>query len=269
MRNGGHLAVATMIGKEEFSALALVGRDVRVASGVDVHLEPRSTGRHIHVVSAPRVASCAVTTILSERESCYGTVARPVSATPARAERPACVVWDDCPVAVDSVETACPGCRVQLPTVDAPTHPYMTCSPACWVRFGDLLAAQYADPHRMAFHQLVVDAYAVQHPDGNDPRAIQSVGIHVMTLCLFLERGTDPALGTRLHQRMVDRPVFHQLEPPASRGRFTMLNVPLEGEPHVARAASYAWADATWAAWMSHHQTVREWVDNSSLGAQS
>jgi hypothetical protein len=92
----------------------------------------------------------------------------------------------------------------------------MTCSPACWVRYGDLLAAQYSNPERMAFHQLVVDTYAVQHPDGDDPRAIRSVGIHLMTLCLCLERGTDPSLGTRLHRRMVDRPVFHQLEPPPS-----------------------------------------------------
>ena len=62
---------------------------------------------------------------------------------------------------------------------------------------------QYSDAGRRAFHQLVVDAYAVQHPDGADPRAIRSVGIHLMTLCVFIERGVDPALGTRLHRRMV------------------------------------------------------------------
>jgi len=56
----------------------------------------------------------------------------------------------------------------------------MTCSPACWIRYGDLLAVQYASPRRMAFHQLVVDTYAVQHPDSDDPRAIKSVGIHLM-----------------------------------------------------------------------------------------
>jgi hypothetical protein len=145
----------------------------------------------------------------------------------------------------------------------------MTCSPARWIRYGDLLAVQYASPRRMAFHQLVVDTYAVQHPDSDDPRAIKSVGIHLMTLCLFLERGTEPSLGTRLHQRMVDRPVFHQLEPPSSRGQLTMLDVPLEGDPEVARVASYAWADDVWQTWMSHHPTVREWVDKSGLGQQS
>lgn len=119
----------------------------------------------------------------------------------------------------------------------------------------------------MAFHQLVVDTYAVQHPDGDDPRAIQSVGIHLMTLCLFLERGTNPSLGTRLHRRMVERPVFHQLEPPASRGRITM-DVPLDADPKVARGAAYRWADDVWTAWADHHSTVRDWVDRSGLGTK-
>jgi hypothetical protein len=144
----------------------------------------------------------------------------------------------------------------------------MTCSPACWLRYGELLAAQYANPERMAFHQLVVDTYAVQHPDGDDPRAIQSVGIHLMTLCLFLEHGADPSLGTRLHRRMVDRPVFHQLKAPPSRGRLTMLDVPLNDSPESARRAAYIWAEDVWTAWAAHHHTVRDWIDKSGLTTQ-
>jgi len=143
----------------------------------------------------------------------------------------------------------------------------MSCSAACWAGYGELLAVQYSDPERMAFHQAVVDAYAVQHPGGADPRAIRSVGIHLMTLCLFLEHGTDPSLGTRLHRRMVDRPVFHQLEPPLSRGRSTVFDVPLNADPKAARSAAYGWADDVWTAWAAHHATVRDWVARSGLGA--
>jgi len=32
---------------------------------------------------------------------------------------------------------------------DAPAHPYLT----SWLRYGELLAAQYSNPQRMAFHQ--------------------------------------------------------------------------------------------------------------------
>lgn len=152
--------------------------------------------------------------------------------------------------------------------MDGSAHPYMTCSPACWARYGELLAVQYSDPERMAFHQLVVDTYAVQHPGGDDPRAIRSVGIHLMTLFLFLERGTSPSLGTSLHRRMVARPAFVQLQPPLSRGQITVVQVPLDGAPTVARRAAYDWAEDVWAAWAAHHSTVQDWVDRSGLGSE-
>lgn len=169
-------------------------------------------------------------------------------------------------MAESSATEACPGCGVRLPSVEGPAHPYMTCSAGCWQRYGELLAAQYSDPARMAFHQLIVDTYAVQHPDGDDPRAIQSVGIHLMTLCLFLERGVDPALGTQLHRQMVDRPAFHVLDAPVSRGALTVLDVPIGGRPTTARTAAVAWAQDLWAAWRAHHATVRRWIDDSRLG---
>jgi len=126
---------------------------------------------------------------------------------------------------------------------------------------------QYSDASRMAFHQLVVDAYAVQHPDGDDPRAVRSGAIHLMTLCLFLERGADPALGTRLHRQLVKRPVFHLLAPPASRGSLTVADMPATGASAAARDAAYAWGWSAWSAWSGHHDTVRRWLAESGVGA--
>ncbi|MGA9860342.1 MAG: DUF5946 family protein [Solirubrobacteraceae bacterium] len=160
---------------------------------------------------------------------------------------------------------ACPGCGVVLPAVDGPLHPYMTGSAACWERYGELLAAQYADPDRMTFHQLVVDAYAVQHPGGEDPRAIRSVGIHLMTLYLFLERGIDPARGPELHRQMVTRPAFERLDAPSDRGALTVCDVAVTGSAPAAREAAYAWAWAVWRAWSSHHATVHGWLAQSGL----
>jgi hypothetical protein len=117
----------------------------------------------------------------------------------------------------------------------------------------------------MVFHQLLVDAHAVQHPDGDDPRAVQSVGIHLMTLCLFIERGADTGLGTQLHRPMVERPVFHRLTAPSSRGRRTVLDVPVEAEADVVRPEAYAWARDVWSAWSEHHATVRRWLDRSGF----
>jgi hypothetical protein len=167
------------------------------------------------------------------------------------------------------LQERCPGCGAVLAAREGQPHVYMTGSPACWAAYGELLAAQYNDPERMRFHQLVVDTYAVQHPGGHDPRAVRSVGIHLMTLCLFLEDGTDPALGTRLHRRMVARPVFHRLTPPEQRGRLTCLDVPTSGPAPQARSRVYAWAEDVWAAWAVHHDTVRGWLIVSGLASDS
>jgi Family of unknown function (DUF5946) len=67
-----------------------------------------------------------------------------------------------------------------------------------------------------------VDAYACQHPGEPGRRSAQSVGIHLMTLCLVLEDGADPRNGPKLHRRMVKRPGLRWLAPPARRGQRTV-----------------------------------------------
>jgi hypothetical protein len=86
-----------------------------------------------------------------------------------------------------------------------------------------------------------------------------------MTLCLFLEHGTDPAVGTLLHRRMAERPVFHRLTPPGERGRLTCLDVPTSGPASLARSNVYAWARSAWAAWAVHQDTVHGWLVVSGL----
>ncbi len=161
----------------------------------------------------------------------------------------------------------CSGCGVALPLEDGPTHPYMLGSAACWRGYGELLATQYSSPQRMRFHQLIVDAYAAQHPGEDDPRAVQSVAIHLMTLALFIDRGVDPALGTQLHKQMVARPAFHRLRRPgeATEGALTFQHVPLDGGVVLARERAYEWARSVWASWTPHHDVVRHWLASSGL----
>jgi len=164
----------------------------------------------------------------------------------------------------------CPGCGLSLPRVDGPTHRYMTASPGCWAVFGVLLAADYAELERRPFHQIVVDAYAAQHPGEGLREQVQSVGIHLMTLCLFLEHGTDPALGSDLHQRMVGRPAFHRIEP-SGPSALTVLHVPTGGPVDEARKAAYEWGQAVWDLYEHEHSTVRRWLMDASfdLGPKS
>lgn len=154
---------------------------------------------------------------------------------------------------------ACPGCGGEFPPDDGPTHPYLESSPGCWRVFGELGAADYSSVERMTFHQVNVDAYAAQHPGAGDRRQVQSVGLHLMTLCLFLEHDVDPAHGPKLHKRMIDRPTFHRLTR-SGPGELTVAHVPTDGPVADARRASFEWGAAVWASYEPSHVTVRDWV---------
>lgn len=155
---------------------------------------------------------------------------------------------------------ACPGCGLSLPLVDGPSHPYIGASPACWAVYGRALERAYSEPACREVLQLVVDAYACQHPGEPGRRSAQSVAIHLMTLCLVLERGADPRDGPRLHRRMVARPALSWLEPPGDRGGVTVrIVVDAATVPEYVDGA-WTWARETWRAWSGHHAAVRSWL---------
>lgn len=158
---------------------------------------------------------------------------------------------------------ACPGCGLVLPISDGPTHAYIGSSASCWELFGELLAREFSNPAYFRTHQLTVDTYAVQHPGAPERRSAQSVGLHLMTLCLFLEQGADPTDGPKLHERMVGRPEFYWLEPPPKSGRMTVADVLEARDAEAHERFVRAWAQDVWEAWAPHHDVVREWVKRS------
>jgi hypothetical protein len=110
---------------------------------------------------------------------------------------------------------------------------------------------------------MVRDAYAAQHPGVPQRRAVQSVALHLMDLCLLLERPGEvhrlvPVLGQMPRRRALD---LHWLEPPAVRGTMTIVDAlhPSAGDGRNARVEE--WARDVWEAWEPHHATVRRWLD--------
>lgn len=108
--------------------------------------------------------------------------------------------------------------------------------------------------------QLTVDTYAVQHPGGLDRRSVQLVGVHLMTLCLVLEDGTDPGAGPGLHKRFAKHPSLHWLEPPDRTGEITVADVLRAENAAEHRRIVEAWALDVWEAWTAHHTTVCAWI---------
>jgi hypothetical protein len=126
------------------------------------------------------------------------------------------------------------------------------------------MAEQYR-AERMGFHQLSVDAYAVSHSGDGSRQAIQSVAIHLMTLCLFIEHNTDPVHGPRLHRLMVERPAFSSLATPDFLGRMNVLSMTLGASDELARAEAWAWTRDAWEAHTANHDAVRSWLRQMEL----
>jgi len=163
--------------------------------------------------------------------------------------------------------TTCPGCGLVLPQASGPTHRYIGASAECWSLYGEVLARIYGDPDRRRLLQLVVDSYAVQHPGAPGRQAAQSVAIHLMTLCLCLEEGHDPAEGPRLHKAMAQRRAFPWLEPPGSRGSLTIRDVADAGTNERYESAVRRWARDVWRAWSPHHATIEAWLSDTGAGS--
>lgn len=140
------------------------------------------------------------------------------------------------------------------------THPYMESSPGCWAIYGEVLAREYSDQSYFEVHRLSVDAYAVQHPGKPSRQSIQSVGLHLIRLCHFLEHGltADKANGAMLAAGKIKHS-FNWLTPPASLGDVTVLDVYRAQDIAEHRKLVWQWAQSAWEAWAPHHATVRQW----------
>jgi hypothetical protein len=162
--------------------------------------------------------------------------------------------------------TSCVGCGSLLQERQGPTHRYMESSPACWAVYGEVLAREYSTPDLMEIHRLTVDAYAVQHPGKESTPTVNSVAIHLMRLCLLLERGLDMRFANDAIKAITeDKRSFHWLTPPPSLGSTTVVDVWRTNSTEEHRKTVDAWARSAWQAWAPHHATIRKWLQEASL----
>lgn len=163
---------------------------------------------------------------------------------------------------------SCPGCGLVAPRVDGPADPYAGASPACWARFGQVTVRDYGEFQYPDVHRLIVDAYMSQHPGFKTAAGRRSVAVHLVGLCLVLERGaTGKSVGRALANVFPDKRDIAPLEPVPWLGELTiasLLDAP-DLESHSARAR--AWATAVWRAWKPFHERVHAWADAATATA--
>ena len=158
-------------------------------------------------------------------------------------------------------DSKCVGCGLVLPYIDGPTHPYMQSSAACWSTYGQVLAQEYSNSGFASVHRYTVDTYAVQHPGRPSHKSSQSVGVHLIALCLLIERKRSVKYATSALGQAADELSFFWLEPPVTEYEMTIADVlPSESATHHIQAVR-DWATSTWRRWEQHHEQVRLWAD--------
>ncbi len=157
------------------------------------------------------------------------------------------------------LETGCPGCQALLPTLEnGARHRYMTSSAACWAIFNSL-----NDPERplatAQFNNLIVDAYAVQHPGTPSDQTINSVAIHAMVLYAILTRDFKPDQALWLRQRpgrvksTQKHSRFHWLTPPSFDSSLTVADVAAGKTPLERSMLVERWVKDVWSCWAELH----------------
>ena len=158
----------------------------------------------------------------------------------------------------------CPGCGALFPRQEGPVHEYMEASPGCWHAYGQVLAREYGNRRLFAVHRLSVDSYAVQHPGGESRQAIQSVGAHLVRLCLFLERGLSATEANAAMLRVGrTKAKMFKLIRPNSLGSVTVADVLSARDDEAHAAQVQRWATSCWQAWAEHHEIVRRWTNEA------
>ena len=153
--------------------------------------------------------------------------------------------------------TACPACG-HLGHHDGLGHTYMSPSPACWARYGEVLAREYSDPGYWQAHRLLTDAYCGQHSIGTDRRARQSLWIHLAALMLhFEDMAPDAQIVAFLRRAAKSGHDFAPLEmPAASRGvTIDAIHAATDARAHAQAVTDYA--RAVFTVWTPHHPAFR------------
>jgi Family of unknown function (DUF5946) len=152
-------------------------------------------------------------------------------------------------------------CKATLPVISGPTHDYMESTPSCWATFGRVLAREYVDQQYFAVHRLTVDSYAVQHPGKPSRQSIQSVGVHLVRLCLFLEHELSPdKANAAMLNAAKHKSNYFWLDPPDSLDELTVADIEAATTPEQHKALVRQWAEQMWRVWSPYHDVVRKWA---------
>jgi hypothetical protein len=154
--------------------------------------------------------------------------------------------------------------RISSGIVVAPLTPCPSCGAplggreGCQSAFDVLSARAWENPVRASLHNMVVDTYALQHPD-DYCKSAKSYAAHLAGLCCGLERPDDRTLYWRI-PRWLDGPA--RIDKPSvitDRGHQTIADISMAPDDRYQSAVT-DWANNVWNAYASQQALARKWV---------
>ena len=135
----------------------------------------------------------------------------------------------------------------------------------CRALFEELTARDFSDYRFFGIHRLMVDAYALQHPDEYCASA-KSLMAHLGSLCCAMERGGDQIVYQALQKSLNGKATLEKLALPDFRGELTIEHVHGISELGAYKQAVEQWGRCVWAAYADLHELGREWLQKALAG---
>ncbi len=153
------------------------------------------------------------------------------------------------------IRMRCPGCRREARGGLA----------ECQATFDELLAREIGEPSSPAMHRLMLDLYALQHPEHYCTTARSCIE-HLTGLLVAIEHDSRPELLRAVHGWLESSAPLERPLLPERRGALTIASV-IEAPNRVAlEHAIRAWAASVWEAYAPLHALAREWTAEAFAG---
>lgn len=150
------------------------------------------------------------------------------------------------------MDEACSGCGIVVPEGTR----------GCRAMFDLLTIRQWDRPVAYPVRRMMVDTYALQHPDEFCASA-KSLFAHLTGLCAALEHPGQATLLEGLRRAIDGNPSLQKPALPPTRGTVTIAEV--AGAPDAGQlvVAADRWARSVWEAYQPLHPLARRWVDDA------
>jgi len=160
----------------------------------------------------------------------------------------------------------CFSCGAKSLNFEGECHEYMLASPGCYEMFNEVLAREYSDLAYARAHHYTVDAYAVHHPGKADnPKAVRSTGIHLVSLYFLFEKQMKLTQAAELKTAFAaynkTLELVIPLQKPERFNEVTVFDVWDNERPGKHFEICEHWARSAWNTWAEEHARIVKWSE--------